>query len=42
YDRHRPKFVKQYVDLGKAARDGIKDYVSEIQNGKFPAKEHSY
>jgi 3-methyl-2-oxobutanoate hydroxymethyltransferase len=42
YDRHRPKFVKQYVDLGKAARDGIKAYVSEVQEGKFPAKEHSY
>jgi 3-methyl-2-oxobutanoate hydroxymethyltransferase len=42
YDRHRAKFVKQYVDLGKAARGGIKEYVSEIQAGKFPAKEHSY
>jgi len=42
YDRHRPKFVKQYADLGKAARDGIKDYVSEVQDGTFPAEEHSY
>jgi len=42
YDRHRPKFVKQYVDLGKAARDGVKAYVSEVQGGKFPAEEHSY
>lgn len=42
YDRHRPKFVKQYADLGKAAREGVKAYVSEVREGKFPAEEHSY
>ncbi len=41
-DRHLPKFVKQYVNLGKTARKGIKDYVSEVQNGKFPTEEHCY
>ncbi len=41
-DRHLPKFVKQYVNLGKTARKGIKDYVSEVKNGKFPTKEHCY
>ncbi len=42
HDRHLPKFVKQYANLGKTARQGIKDYVSEVRNGKFPAKEHCY
>lgn len=42
YDRHRPKFVKQYADLGKLAKEGIQSYVSEVQEGKFPSDEHSY
>jgi len=41
-DRHLPKFVKQYADLGKKAREGIKTYVSEVQEGKFPTEAHSY
>ena len=40
--RHLPKFVKQYVNLGDMARDGIKKYVSEVQSGKFPTEEHCY
>jgi 3-methyl-2-oxobutanoate hydroxymethyltransferase len=41
-DRHLPKFVKQYADLGKIAREGIKVYVSEVQEGKFPTEAYSY
>lgn len=41
-DRHVPKFVKKYVDLGSAAKDGIRKYVEEVQESKFPAKEHFY
>ncbi|MFO7558202.1 MAG: 3-methyl-2-oxobutanoate hydroxymethyltransferase [Desulfobacterales bacterium] len=41
-DRHLPKFVKQYADLGKAAKEGISSYVSEVQAGKFPSDEHCY
>jgi len=42
HDRHLPKFVKQYANLGKAAKDSISSYVSEVQNGKFPSEEHCY
>ena len=41
-DRHLPKFVKQYADLGKAAKKGISSYVSEVQTGKFPSDKHCY
>ncbi len=42
HDRHLPKFVKQYANLGKAAKKSISSYVSEVQNGKFPSEEHCY
>jgi 3-methyl-2-oxobutanoate hydroxymethyltransferase len=41
-DRHVPKFVKQYARLIDASKAGIKQYVEEVQNGTFPAKEHCY
>ncbi|MFC1814410.1 3-methyl-2-oxobutanoate hydroxymethyltransferase [Thermodesulfobacteriota bacterium] len=41
-DRHVPKFVKQYARLIDAAKTGLKQYVEEVQNGTFPAKEHCY
>jgi len=41
-DRHVPKFVKQYANLGKEAKAKLKQYVEEVQKGKFPAKEHCY
>jgi 3-methyl-2-oxobutanoate hydroxymethyltransferase len=41
-DRHLPKFVKQYTSLRHQAAEGIKQYIADIQNKTFPAKEHSY
>ena len=41
-DRRLPKFVKQYASLRQQAADGIKAYISDVQNKTFPAKEHSY
>ena len=41
-DRHLPKFVKQYANLLDDAKTGIKQYVKEVQAGKFPAKKHCY
>ncbi len=42
FERHTPKFVKQYAKLGEIAKSAIKEYVSEVQEGKFPAEEHCY
>jgi len=41
-ERHVPKFVKQYARLVDETKNGIKQYVEEVQAGKFPGKEHSY
>ena len=42
YDRHLPKFVKQYVRLKEIAAEGIQAYVREVVAGDFPSKDHSY
>ena len=39
---HIPKFVKQYAAIGDTARTAIKQYIEEVQAGKFPAKKHCY
>jgi 3-methyl-2-oxobutanoate hydroxymethyltransferase len=41
-DRQVPKFVKQYAQLGQAARTAISQYMEEVKDGSFPAKEHCY
>jgi len=41
-ERIAPKFVKRYAELGHAAVDAIGQYVSEVREGAFPAKEHSF
>ena len=41
-DRHVPRFVKQYAKLLDLARAGVRDYVDEVQSGRFPGKEHCY
>jgi 3-methyl-2-oxobutanoate hydroxymethyltransferase len=42
FDRFQPKFVKQYAQLGAAARQAISQYSEEVKSGAFPAKEHCY
>lgn len=37
-----PKFVKQFRNLGEEMKDGFRDYVREVKEGTFPAKEHTY
>ena len=41
-DRHIPKFVKQYTSIRQQAAEGIKAYVSDVQDGIFPSRDHSY
>ncbi len=38
----KPKFVKQYADLGETARAAIAQYASEVREGEFPGTEHQY
>lgn len=42
FDKFKPKFVKQYVDLKKITRKAFGDYKKEVEGGEFPGEEHSY
>jgi 3-methyl-2-oxobutanoate hydroxymethyltransferase len=38
----RPKFVKRYAELGRAADEAIAAYAAEVRSRSFPAAEHSF
>ena len=42
YDDFRPRFVKQYGDVGAAIRRAATDYCREVRDGRFPAAEHAF
>lgn len=37
-----PKFVKQYTNLSEAIKEATKGYIDEMNQGIFPAKEHTF
>lgn len=42
FERFVPKFVKQFAQLGSAARDGLAAYARDVRTGTFPGPEHSF
>lgn len=42
YSDFVPKFVKQFRNLGQEMKSGFADYVKEVKEGTFPAKEHTF
>jgi 3-methyl-2-oxobutanoate hydroxymethyltransferase len=42
FDELRPRFVKQYADLGAEVRRAAQAYCREVREGIFPAAEHSF
>jgi len=38
----KPKFVKQFSDVGHHMREGFKQYIEEVRSGSFPGKEHEF
>ena len=38
----RPKFVKHYVNMAEAVDRVVKQYIQEVRDGTFPAKEHIF
>ena len=42
YERVRPKFVKRYKELGTEIKSAVKSFIEEVEEGKFPSKEHSF
>jgi len=41
FDTFVPRFVKQYAKLGDAVTQAAKEYIADVQGGRFPAPEHS-
>ncbi len=42
FRRFTPKFVKVYADIYAVQLQAVKAYVSDVQEKKFPAEEHTY
>ncbi|MBL7081651.1 MAG: 3-methyl-2-oxobutanoate hydroxymethyltransferase [Candidatus Omnitrophica bacterium] len=42
FERFKPKFVKQYINLSSQIEKAIQDYKKEVIEGRFPTKEHSF
>lgn len=42
YSEMKPKFVKQYAQVGEITTDAVKGYIDEVKNGSFPSKEHTF
>ena len=38
----RPRFVKQYADVGAMIATAVAQYCREVREGKFPAAEHAF
>ena len=38
----KPKFAKQYADLGGAVKAAVEGYCREVRDGSFPAAEHTF
>jgi 3-methyl-2-oxobutanoate hydroxymethyltransferase len=38
----RPKFVKRYAELGRAADEAIAAYAAEVRGRQFPGEEQSF
>lgn len=37
-----PKFARRYAELGVAMQEAFKSYIEDVEQGRFPAREHSY
>lgn len=42
FTEFRPKFVKRYAELGRAADEAIAAYAADVRSRAFPAAEHSF
>ncbi|MFT5871912.1 MAG: 3-methyl-2-oxobutanoate hydroxymethyltransferase [Clostridium sp.] len=38
----KPKFVKNFANVGDLMRDGFKSYIKEVNEGTFPSAEHCF
>lgn len=42
FDRHTPKFVKKYKEIGAQIVEALEEFKKDVLSGAFPAKEHCY
>ncbi|MFH1777758.1 MAG: 3-methyl-2-oxobutanoate hydroxymethyltransferase [Candidatus Omnitrophota bacterium] len=42
FERFKPKFVKQYVNLSREITAAIGQYIKEVKDKKFPGPEHCF
>jgi len=42
FDRHTPKFVKKYKEIGEQIVEALEEFKKDVLSGAFPAKEHCY
>jgi 3-methyl-2-oxobutanoate hydroxymethyltransferase len=42
FEDFRPRFVKQYADLGRAVAEAAGAYCREVRDGAFPSEEHGF
>lgn len=42
YSDFKPKFVKQYAQVGSVMKDAFKQYIDEVKSGAFPSEEHTF
>jgi 3-methyl-2-oxobutanoate hydroxymethyltransferase len=42
FDDLKPRFVKQYADLGRDIMTAVEAYCHDVRTGAFPGKEHSF
>jgi 3-methyl-2-oxobutanoate hydroxymethyltransferase len=38
----RPRFVKQYADVGSSIVEAVEQYCKEVREGRFPGPEHAF
>ncbi|HEX5963445.1 MAG TPA: 3-methyl-2-oxobutanoate hydroxymethyltransferase, partial [Gemmatimonadales bacterium] len=41
-EQFAPKFLKHYGKLAQAVREAVRTYASEVREGKYPGREHSF
>lgn len=42
YSDFKPKFVKQYAQIGSVMKDAFRQYIADVKSGAFPSEEHTF
>lgn len=42
FSDYTPKFVKRFAEAGQVMRDAFAAYIREVQEGSYPAEEHTF